>query len=229
MNVFSYIRVSGRGQIDGDGPERQRQSIEKFSKAHALYCRGEFYDRAVSGTITGMDRPQFSELLAYVDNRADSPEDRIGAIVVERMDRLARDLMVSEVLLAECRKRNLKVFSADQEALIDMASDGGDPMRIAVRQIMAVLSQLEKSMIVAKLKAARDRIKASGRRCEGKKPYGHYLVEKPVLQAMKDLYDPAIGYQALANLLNQAGYKTRRGNPWSRSMVFDILKRNGIK
>jgi len=36
------------------------------------------------------------------------------------MDRLARCLMTQEFLLAECRKRGLKVYSADQGQLIDM-------------------------------------------------------------------------------------------------------------
>jgi len=53
--------------------------------------------------------------------------------------------MTQEFLLAECRKRGLKVYSADQGQLIDMAENGGDPTRVLIRQILGALAQWEKN------------------------------------------------------------------------------------
>jgi DNA invertase Pin-like site-specific DNA recombinase len=148
----------------------------------------------------------------------------VEAIVVERLDRLARDLMVSELLLAECRKRGLKVFSADQGALIDMASDGGDPTRVLIRQIMGALAQWEKSMLVKKLSSARNRVKAKTGRCEGKKPYGFYNAEKPVLKVMMDLSAvPGGTWRGVARQLNEAGLVTRAGGNWDSASVRRIV------
>lgn len=226
--IFSYIRVSGSGQIDGDGPERQRESIVRFCKSYNLKPAGEFFDRAVKGTVEAMARPQFSELLDYVDSRASTAP--IEALVVERMDRLARDLMVSEFLLAECRKRNLKVYSADQGALIDMASDGGDPTRVLIRQILGALAQWEKTMLVTKLRAARARKRESTGRCEGKKRYGFRPGEQDIInlahnfRAVLDEFNQPMEYAVIAGYLNESGFKTRHGKKWDRFRVSHLIQ-----
>lgn len=227
--VFSYLRVSGSGQVDGDGPERQREAITRFCKSYNLKLVGEFFDRAVSGTVEAIARPQFSELLDYADSRASS-NSPISAIVVERMDRLARDLMVSEFLLAECRKRNLKVFSADQGVLLDMASDGGDPTRVLIRQILGALAQWEKTMLVTKLRAARVRKRETTGRCEGKKRYGFRPGEQDIIniahnfRGVLDEFHQPMELAVIAKHLNEAGFRTRHGKMWDRFRVAHLIK-----
>lgn len=224
MNVYSYIRVSGKSQLDGDGPERQRLATAKFCIEHKLSDRGEFFERAVSGTVEGVDRPQFAEMLSYIDSRANSA-DEVKAVVVERMDRLARDLMVSEFLLAELRKRGVQVFSVDQGQLIDMASDGGDPTRILIRQIMGALAQWEKSQLVKKMRAAKDRIKATGQRCEGMKPYGSRPGETQIMQFIKSMASQKLPAKQIATCLNDGGFKNRRGGKFSRQTIEQLMKK----
>lgn len=226
MHVYSYLRVSSKGQVDGDGPERQREAIAAFCAAHKLMRLGEFSE-GISGTVEGMDRPEFSDMLERICCLAKNGI-HVEAIVVERVDRLARDLMVSELLLAECRKRGVKVFSADQGALIDMSTNGGDPTRVLIRQIMGALSQWEKSCIVRKLKLARDRIKARTGRCEGNVPFGGRGREQEILHFVRTIWysDPRPSYQGLANTLNLYGYRTRGGNPWSRGLVHDLVRKH---
>lgn len=223
MRVFSYIRVSSVKQGSGDGPERQGQAITAFCKVQGLTQEGNFFD-LISGTVEGFDRPQLAELFRLVDNRAegDSP---ISGIVVERMDRLARDLMVSEVLLGECRKRNLAVYSADQGSCINMAEDGGDPTRVLIRQIMGALSQWEKTMLVRKLKSSRDRIRARGEKCEGVKRYGHFPGEQQIIDAARMLYqgDVPNTHKQIAIYLNAAGMRTRKGLIWTKDNVKKTL------
>src|SRR5690349_9352258 len=175
MKVVSYIRVSSRGQIDGDGPERQRESIQRFCGAHGLQLVCEAFEQ-VSGTIEGLAREAFSEMIEMIDKRKQS--DPIHAVVVERMDRLARDLMVSEILLSELRKRGIKVFCVDQGTLTDMASNDGDPTRKLLRQMLGAIAEWEKSQLVMKLRIAREHVKATKGRCEGAKPFGQNAVEK---------------------------------------------------
>lgn len=224
MRIFGYVRVSSKKQIDGDGPERQWQAIAAFCKTHNLSSENIFSD-SISGTVDGLDRPQLAELFRLVDARNETNTTEIEAIVVERMDRLARDLMVSEILLAECRKRNLKVFSADQGAMIDMAADGGDPTRVLIRQIMGALSQWEKTMLVRKLKASRDRIRARGERCEGVKPYGHTVGERKVIEVAQALRrdTPHLTLNTIAAYLNAGGLKTRKGLQWTKDNVKKTL------
>lgn len=225
MNVFGYLRVSGRGQVDGDGPERQRQSIKSFCKAHELTCDGDFFEQGVSGTVEGMDRPQFVELLQAIESRRTLQSiTAVDGIVVERMDRLARDLMVQEFLLAECRKRNIKVFCADQGALIDMASDSGDPTRKLIRQILGALAEWEKSQLVFKLRAARQRKKAASGWCEGETPFGAKPGERDVLNFAVSMYEVTSNYASVARMLNDGGFRPRYAKQFDRKSVQSLIR-----
>lgn len=223
--VFGYVRVSGKSQVDGDGPQRQSEAISKFCKQQDLRLIYTAEELAVSGTVEGLDRPALNNLLHLLEGqRAEYPGAVLG-IVVERLDRLARDLMVSEALLGELRRRGIKLFAADQGALIDLATNDGDPMRKAIRQIMGVMAELDKSMLVKKLSEARKRKKEATGRCEGAKPFGHKPAEKPILKYMLELRAVGTSYQQVANALNDE-YRTGLisiGN-WSKSRVQGILR-----
>lgn len=245
--AFAYIRVSGSGQVDGDGPDRQREKIKRFALQHGLLAKadaeelGEFFEEGISGTVDALDRPAFVNFLKYIDEFQaawKSAPGRMGfvdfgsqelhratpALIVERMDRLARDLMVQELLLAECKKRGIKVYAADQGALVDMANDGGDPTRTLIRQILGAVAQWEKSVIVLKLKAAKDKMRRETGRCEGPKPYGSEPCEAMILRYAISLKEKGHPYSHIAGSLNLSGYKTRTGKPWNKARVAHIFQ-----
>ena len=82
--AVSYVRVSGKGQADGDGPERQRQAIARCAKSAGLTLLGEFSDLGVSGTTELADRPGLAALLDRLESNG------VRTVIVERADRLAR-------------------------------------------------------------------------------------------------------------------------------------------
>ena len=224
MKVFSYIRVSGKGQKNGEGPERQRDSIKTWAANQTLI--GEFSE-VISGTIDGMDRPEFAAMIEAITCRRLNGED-IDGIVVERMDRLARDLMVQEVLLKQCRENNIKVFSSDRGDTVDQASDDGDPTRTLIRQVMGALAQWEKSQTVLKLRKARQAIKARTGHCEGAKPYGNTPVEVCLLKTLKVFVQPDHTLRQVANMLNMHGFRTRSGGEFSEMAAYRVMKSAGV-
>jgi len=57
---------------------------------------------------------------------------------------------------------------------------GDDPTRKLMRQILGAFAEYQKSLIVAKLRGARQRTKAKKGICEGRKPFGYYVgVHRP--------------------------------------------------
>jgi DNA invertase Pin-like site-specific DNA recombinase len=154
--------------VDGDGPLRQSTSINNFCTKNDVRILN-FFEDAITGKTEGMDRPKFSEMLSAIDEiqKGHSTDPAPTCIVIERMDRLARDLMIGEIMLGELRKRGLELYCADQGQCIDMASNDGDPTRKLIRQVLGALSEWERSMLVAKMKAAKDRIRATKGRCDG--------------------------------------------------------------
>ena len=81
--------------------------------------------------------------------------------------------MVQETILADLKKYGFELVSVMEPDLCQ-----GDPTRTLMRQLMGAVAQYEKAMIVLKLRGARERKKARTGRCEGRKPFGHYPVEK---------------------------------------------------
>lgn len=222
MRAIGYIRVSSKGQMDGDGPARQLDAIKKFCSAQNIGFTQYVTEEGVSGTVEAMDRAAFTDMLVMIEQSWKSPNP-IGAVVVERLDRLARDLMVSEFLLKELRTRGIKVFSADQGALIDMANNEGDPTRKLIRQIIAALAEWEKSQLVVKLRVARERKKAATGRCEGPLPYGSTPSEAAILNSIKIWKRQKFSLNQIAEFLNQGDMKTRFGKKWNKKNVFNVL------
>ena len=213
QKAFAYLRVSGKGQIEGDGFNRQRAAIKSYAAANDCKIIREFREDGVSGTIETMDRPAWSEMMAALHSNG------IRTIIVEKLDRLARDLMVQEAAIADLRKHGFTLISVAEPDL--MASD---PTRVLMRQLMGAVAQYDKSQIVAKLRGARMRMKAAEGRCEGRKPYGHFEGEGAVIDRMKTLRAEGIGFDRIAAQMNAEGLGTRTRGRWHGVMVNRILK-----
>lgn len=219
QKAVSYVRVSGKGQVDGDGPERQRQSIARFAKSAGLMLLEEFSDLGVSGTTELADRPGLAALLDRLESNG------VRTVVVERADRLARDLMVQEVIVGQFSKIGARILTADG---VDLTSSD-DPTRRLIRQVLGAVAEFEKNVIVLKLRAARERKRARGERVEGRKPYPHDDRERAVLARMRQLRrKPAKGrplsIAAVAAQLNAEGHRNRAGRDWSAQMVHHVLQ-----
>lgn len=217
MKVYGYRRVSGDGQIAGDGPARQFEKIEAFCKTHGLEFVGTWDDLGVSGTCEWRNREGFAGMLENAANTG------VEAIVVERLDRVARDLLVGEFILRELRARGLKLFATDQ-GLVDVVNADGDPTRTLIRQILSALSEWERSMIVSKLSIARARKKAETGRCEGQKPYGAYPGERETLQLIRDGRRRGLSFGDIEEILHYAHKLTRGGKPWTAKRIARILE-----
>ena len=83
-----------------------------------------------------------------------------------------------------------------------------DPTRVLLRQMMGAVAQYDKSMIVVKLRAARQRKKARTGRCESAKPYGYYPGEKAVIERMSALR--AQGWASTVSLRNSTRMTSSR-------------------
>ena len=224
MKALGYTRVSGTSQVEGDGPVRQAEAIAAFCKSHDLDLMKTECEEGVSGTTELVDRPV---LVGLISSRSLYEREGHGTpcIVVERLDRLARDLIVQEFILRECRSNGIKVFCVDQGALIDMANDGGDPTRKLIRQILGALAEWEKTALVLKLRKARDRKRAETGRCGGTLPFGSTPEEKHIKDAIFQMRAAGASINAIARSLNLNGTKTRFGSSWRKNTVSKILRR----
>lgn len=218
--AFSYIRVSGLGQRDGDGPTRQRHAVAAYAKRAGVEVIKEHADLGVSGTAMLAERPGLRDCLAAAQSTG------VKVILVERADRLARDLVVGELILAEFRAAGVRVLDANGN---DLTVPGDDPTAIMLRQVLGSFAEYERRALVAKLAAARARERVKNGRCEGRKPYGDRPGEAEVVERMRELRrkpkgKPRLSFAAIAAKLNEEGRPTRTGKPWHPEVVRRIIE-----
>jgi len=187
-------------------------AIKAYAAAHSIKLVRVFEEQGVSGKHELADRPALLDMLEAL------AADSVKLVLIEKLDRLARDLMVQETIIADLRKRGFELISVMEP---DLCST--DPSRVLMRQIFGAIAEYDRSMIVAKLRGARERMKAKTGRCEGQKPYGFYDGEAEVLGRMKSLRDAGIAYDRIAAMLNNEGVAPRTGARWWGRTINNIL------
>ncbi|MFA6043356.1 MAG: recombinase family protein [Phycisphaerales bacterium] len=216
--AYLYARVSGRSQIDGDGIPRQRVAVQAWAANANVEIAGEYVEGGVSGADDCMERPAFQDMLSAILGNG------VKAIVVENLSRLARSFVVQDSILTYLASRGISLYSADTGACVtdDIQQDA---MKRAIVQMQAVMFELEKSMLVRKLRAARQRKRAATGRCEGTIPFGHKPGEEATLARIRELANRGAGAVRIAKALNATGHRTRKGGDWKAGTVQGILAR----
>jgi site-specific DNA recombinase len=224
MKAFSYLRVSDRSQVSGDGLPRQRAAVERHAKKAGIQVVQEFAELGITGDSSWSDRPAFQDMVsAILDNG-------VRTIVVENLTRLSRAYVVQDAILVFLASKHVSLISADTGENVTEAFHG-DPMKKAIIQMQAVFSELEKNSLVRKLRAARKRKRAESGRCEGVKPFGTFPGEQDAIATMRHLRRKPVGktkrlsFVKIAAELDSLGIPSRSGKPWTGEAVRKILGR----
>ena len=217
--VFAYLRVSSQGQVKGHGFERQEETISRFARENGYEVTAVFRD-AFTGTEA--DRPQFNRMVSAILGNG------VHTILVESLDRLARDVMVQSLLLSKLAQHGITLINCvtGEDVTSSMSED---PMRKALIQIQSVFSELEKSRLVSKLRRAREAKKDATGKCEGRKAFGEKEGESEVIDLMRSLRRKREGkrmsFAKIAEELNARNVPTRTGAKWHTTTVKNILTR----
>ena len=227
IKALAYTRVSGRGQLNGHGLERQHDVIMKFGAKAGFQVLKAFDEKAISGTIDESNRPAFQEMITYMIH------SEINHVIIESLDRLARDLQIQLQLCTYLASKKIYLISASTEENITEAILT-DPLRKALVQIQGVFAELDKSLVVRKLKIGRDKARKVSQsrtllgenKCEGRKSLRETNPE--LLVMAKKLYrkPPNGTRRSLRNisiLLSRAGYTTSKGRTFEATQIKRIL------
>jgi DNA invertase Pin-like site-specific DNA recombinase len=214
--AYGYIRCSGAGQMDKDGPVRQRRAIEELCARLGIKIV-QFYQEAHTGSdLEG--RAEFQKM------RAAMLANGVRTVICEKLDRVARDIVIQESIIADFTKHGITLLSATVGEE-DLCSK--DPTRVLIRQILGCFFEFERKLIESKTRAARERIRAQKGRCEGRKPYGSKPGEKETLDYILAVARQGGSSMAIANVLNATGVKTRYGKQWNSGTLWKIIARRG--
>jgi DNA invertase Pin-like site-specific DNA recombinase len=141
-----YTRVSTIDQ----NPETQGIELRQFAQQRGYEIVHEYVDHGVSGTK--VRRPALDQLLK------DANRHKFDAVLVWSCDRLARSTKHFLQVLDELSELGIQ-FLSKREAL-----DTEGPLGRAILVIISAIAELEKSLIVERVRAGMRRAKLEGRR-----------------------------------------------------------------
>src|SRR5688572_22082195 len=129
--MIAYLRVSSESQTDAYGLDVQEREVRDWARRNGHRIVAVHTDAGVSGAKDHSDRPGLSAAIA------DVCEHHTGsALLIPRLDRLARSVTVQEGTLAFIWKEDGRVFTADQGEVV--RDDPDDPYRTAMREMAGV-------------------------------------------------------------------------------------------
>lgn len=150
MKIALYCRVSTPEQ----SVEMQRADLRRYCAERGLHVRQEYCDEGISGAIDR--RPALDALMAAARKR------QFDVVLVWRFDRFARSTRHLIAALDEFRHLGIEFISFQEN--IDTSS----PLGKALFTIVGAIAELERSMIVERIKGgirkAREQGRHSGRR-----------------------------------------------------------------
>ena len=148
LRVAIYARVSTSN--NGQDPTMQTRELGEYIERRGWNLAGEYIDIGISGTKE--KRPELDRLMADAHRR------RFDCVVVWKFDRFARS--VSHLL------RALETFKAQGIEFVSFTEqmDTSTPAGKMVFTVLGAVAELERSLIVERVRAGLRNAKAKGKR-----------------------------------------------------------------
>lgn len=220
MNIAAYCRVSTDKEDQLNSLETQKEFFLEYTKRTGDNLIKLYADEGISGTKI-KNRKEFQRMLA------DAEKGLFDMVVVKDISRFARNTVD---LLQSVRK--LKALGIETQFLTaNMTSMGNSEF---VLTIFGALAQEESANTSKRIKFGKKMNAEKGRVPNivygYDKTIGDYFnlsineEEAKVICQMYQWYtDEGFGGAKIANMLNDRGIKTKRGNNWSQNSVCRIL------
>lgn len=229
MKIVAYIRVSTDRQAEqGFGLQVQERAVRQWAKEQGHRIVAVHRDEGVSGS-NGLDtRKGLPDALAAI------ADGQAAGLLVPALDRLARDLVIQEQIIAEVRRAGGAVYSVSATENDSLRDDTNDPARKLIRQMLGAVAEYERSMIVMRLRNGRRRKAEAGGYAYGAPPLGSQAVngelvpvpgEAETVERIRELNAEGLSLRKIAEVLTAEGRKTKRGTTWHPPTVARALQR----
>ena len=188
--------------------------------------------RHVQDAISGASEIQ--NRVGWAEVEDDLRSGTADAVVVARLDRLARDLVVQETLIQRVGALGCRVFSTCDGENDSLVHDPEDPTRKLMRSFLGALAAYDREITVLRLRQARNAKARQGGYAHGAPPFGwtgsagklvRVESEQRALRTMTIMRADGASTRAIAAALTAANHATKRGGIWNSAGVARILAR----
>jgi DNA invertase Pin-like site-specific DNA recombinase len=219
--AIAYLRVSTADQVEGYGRETQEKAVRGYAKGQGIRLVDVVRDEGISGAKSDLLRPGLGDALVRLE------AGEADALLVPRLDRLARDLVLQETIIARLTRAGREVLSVAEPDL------NGDHTRDLVRQILGAIAQYERALIAARMSAGKALKKAKGGYVGGRPRYGFEALdgelsplakEQMAIQIALRLRKEGLSLRMIGQRLGGAGFQPKVGAKWHPTQVSRLLR-----
>ncbi|MGD9611146.1 MAG: recombinase family protein [Desulfovibrionaceae bacterium] len=222
MAIFGYVRCSTDEQAQaGNGLHAQKDAIAAWAAKQGEPVAAFFEDAGISGAKPLSARPALLELLSSL-KKGDT-------VAVMKLDRVARDVLVSAMTEAAIQRKGARLISTSGEGTED-----DSPAGLLMRRLVSSFAEYERAIISSRTKSA---LQAKKRRNErtGSVPYGKSLAddgvhlidnheEQDVIARAREYHAAGLSLRGIAARLASQGLYARNGRPFYAEQVRAMLR-----
>ncbi|WP_419893166.1 recombinase family protein [Oceanobacillus kimchii] len=219
--ALGYVRVSTDKQLDNTSISKQKEEIKKYCEENQITLVN-IYDEGAGSAENIKDRPEFKEMYSHAFKK----EEIIDFVIVWHSDRISRDNLDALYVFKRLTKAKKHLVCLSNNI------DTRDPKAKLLYQFMALVSELERDMIILRTSSGMEKNAKDGN-FNGGQVLGYESEEKRLKIVPEEAkivefifkkyaYDKW-GYYKIASTLNDQGIKTKKGKDWSINAIRTIL------
>ncbi len=216
----AYVRISSEEQVGNYSVEAQKRAIQAWVQAQGGQIVQMYVDEAQSGRTS--ERPEFQKM------RQDARKGKFDALVVHKFDRFSRNRTDALAIKSLLRyDYNVKVYSVTEPS-----EDSDGPIGALIEGIMESVAEWYSRNLASEVaKGRHEKVNQGFHNCQA--PFGYIRDGKRLAPAVDELPGLRLAFEAyatgkystadIARLLNEEGYRSKSGRPFSKDTVRDIL------
>lgn len=219
INAVIYARYSPGSNQRDKSIEDQVRECRDYAETHGMNVISVYADRRITGKTD--ERPEFQRMVK------DSARGKFQAVIMYTLDRFARTRYYSALYKHQLKKNGVKVYYAKQEI-----PDG--PEGIILESVLEGWAEYYSEELSRKVKRGHNGNALKSKSNGGTVPLGYKItadgsyeidpVSSAAVTTIFEMYDAGQSSQAIINVLNERGYRTAKGNAFTKNSLRTILR-----